>query len=745
MLFSYNFHFKYAHLVLKYNHMNALSAKRQNFLKKLDKPLTFGFAAVADFTSYIGQEYIAGIMQAAADYGINLITMAEAVHHSLMSESNMLPQFLTKMQFMRAPLLDGLVTWASSLCEYMKAEKVQELFSSLAPLPMVDIGYLDIPGVPCIRIDNSLSMHHIVKHLVEVHGFSRFAFIGSRYSRPHLQRLDFYRRELENFSLPCDENSIFLADSLDAADIAEQVEFLLQKHTDTQVIVTSSDIIASQVIIELEKRGLSVPDDIAVTGYNNQLVGVSSSAPITTINLVYFERGYQAVELLIDLIMQPEQDKKIREVGTTLIVRQSCGCFEDSVLQALHPQKKPLPRLPKNAGHDEIAAYLIQLSKEIFPQEAESSHTELAKALAEDLCTKKENSSPLKDEPPKTLIYFRRLLKKRRTPEFKGQEWEESISRLRAGLIPLLDQEQKNYFEDICNALRTLHAFSLQYDIMASRMPSQTGMTHLALSLANVESIRQLENALTFKLSELRIPGIVIALSPYLTERLSPASVEIVIPGRTDDEEQVTGIKVREPHLFPKSILSRGRRFSVTLELLFHSGYYIGYVYLFSGGENLAFYDDVKELLSQTLYKLYKKEGKIKPHALIITDRAKLAEKISLTRSAISKPGKMQAKDILDYLIDHLDEMCDLDKMAAYFSLSRSHLTRRVKALTGHSIQSLHEILKIEQAKDLIKSGNLKMNDIAARLGYTNPNYFSNVFKKVTGLSPLSWAERNRH
>ena len=60
MLFSYNFHFKYAHLVLKYNYMDALSAKRQNFLKKLDKPLTFGFAAVADFSSYIGQEYIAG-------------------------------------------------------------------------------------------------------------------------------------------------------------------------------------------------------------------------------------------------------------------------------------------------------------------------------------------------------------------------------------------------------------------------------------------------------------------------------------------------------------------------------------------------------------------------------------------------------------------------------------------------------------------------------------------------------------
>ncbi len=683
-------------------------------------------------------------MQATSDYGVNLITMAEAVHHSLLSENDMLPQFLTKMQFMRPPLLDGLVTWASSLCEYLDAEKVQAIFSSLKPLPMVDIGYLDIPGVPSIRIDNSLSMHHIVSHLVQVHGFSRFAFIGSRYSKPHLSRLEFYRKELKDFSIPCKESSIFLADSLDAGDVAEEVEALLKKHGDTQAIVTSSDIIASQVIIELEKRGISVPDDIAVTGYNNQLVGITSSAPITTIDLVYFKRGYEAVELLIDRIMQPEAPIAARLVGTKLIIRQSCGCFEDSVLQALHLRKKTLLPLPqKDADKAALMSYLTTVTCHAFPREDASIHKSLAQALYDDLFT--PSAFLATKTPPQTLVFFRRLLKKRHKTECRAQQWEDCISRLRTLTLPLLTEEKRETFEDICNALRTLHAFSLQYDITASRSSSQTGMTHLALSLANVESIKQLENVLAFKLSELSIPGIVLALSPYLTERLSPASIEIIIPSQPLHDEKKTAEKIREPHLFPQSVLSRGKRFSVTLELLFHSGRYIGYAYFFSGGGNLAFYDDVKELLSQTLYKLYLAEGKTKPHALIITDRAKLTKSISLSQSQAVKPGKLQAKDILDYLIDHLGEMCNLDKMSAHFSLSRSHLTRRVKALTGHSVQSLHEMLKIEQAKDLIKSGNLKMNDIASRLGYANPNYFSNVFKKVTGLSPLSWAERNRH
>ena len=719
--------------------MDGQIAKRHQFLKERNAPLTIGFAAAADFSSFIGQEYLAGIGQAAQDYGVNFINMADAVRHSVLDDAHFLPQFITKTQFMRPPLLDGMVTWASSLSEYLDAPKIQALFSALNPLPMVDIGYLDIPQVPSIRIDNSKSMHLIIDHLVHVHGFSRIAFIGTRYSRPHAQRLDFFKQEMDNFSLAWDEHSIFLAESLDATDIAAQVERITTLSA-LDAIVTSSDIIAAHVIEELEKRHIFVPDDITVIGFNNQLIGITAPVPVTTIDLAYFKRGYKAVEMLLDRIMHPQAQMDDLRVGTTLVIRQSCGCFEHAVLTALQPPEPPAQSVPSpSASEYEIRAFLDGVAETVFPQEEKDIRQLLANAIFADLY---QTDAPA---PSQLLKGFRSMLKKRHASAFRAVDWETHISTLRRTLMPLVqsNDERRDRLEGICNALRVLYAESLRYDMIARTSNERTNMTNFALSLASVETTRQLENVLRFKLTELRIPGIVLALSPYLTERLSPASVEIAIPEPAEDGGRNLPCKVREPHLLPKYFFPRSKHFSATLELLFYNGSYIGYAYLFAGAQNLAVYDDVKELLSQTLYKLYLKDGKTKPHALIITNRSRLAESIPLSRTPV-KHGTLQAQDIMDYFIDHLDEMCDLEKMAADFQMSKSHLTRRVKALTGYTAQVLHERLKIEQAKDFIKSGTMKMNDIALRLGYTNPNYFSNVFKKVTGLSPLAWAERNR-
>jgi two-component system response regulator YesN len=80
--------------------------------------------------------------------------------------------------------------------------------------------------------------------------------------------------------------------------------------------------------------------------------------------------------------------------------------------------------------------------------------------------------------------------------------------------------------------------------------------------------------------------------------------------------------------------------------------------------------------------------------------------------------------------------------MAGDFSLSKSYLIRRTKALTGYTVQALHEMLKMERAKAMLESRNSAISDIAASLGYQNQCYFSSVFKKNTGLSPREWGER---
>jgi AraC-like DNA-binding protein len=104
---------------------------------------------------------------------------------------------------------------------------------------------------------------------------------------------------------------------------------------------------------------------------------------------------------------------------------------------------------------------------------------------------------------------------------------------------------------------------------------------------------------------------------------------------------------------------------------------------------------------------------------------------------------RITVKKITDYLTDHINEMTDIEKMAEALMISRSYLSRKCRELTGLSVQQLHEKLKIEQAKNMLALQRFELSEIASTLGFKSQNYFSNVFKKNTGLSPLNWIKKN--
>jgi len=107
-----------------------------------------------------------------------------------------------------------------------------------------------------------------------------------------------------------------------------------------------------------------------------------------------------------------------------------------------------------------------------------------------------------------------------------------------------------------------------------------------------------------------------------------------------------------------------------------------------------------------------------------------------------SRRGGLGAHTIVDYLMDRLGEMTDLERMSHDLSISKSYLIRRTRALTGHTVQSLHERLKMERACALLETQTLKVAEIASQLGYQTQSYFSAVFKKRTGVSPKEWVRR---
>ncbi|OGV52522.1 MAG: hypothetical protein A2X45_03935 [Lentisphaerae bacterium GWF2_50_93] len=93
------------------------------------------------------------------------------------------------------------------------------------------------------------------------------------------------------------------------------------------------------------------------------------------------------------------------------------------------------------------------------------------------------------------------------------------------------------------------------------------------------------------------------------------------------------------------------------------------------------------------------------------------------------------------YLEGRISKPTDLAEMADHFSVSKATLCRQSRKCLGTTIQKYHEQIKMEWAKELLKFGLFPIKDVAKKLGYSDPLYFSRVFKEHSGKSPSEWME----
>jgi len=104
------------------------------------------------------------------------------------------------------------------------------------------------------------------------------------------------------------------------------VEWMLEKGVFIEGIVCYNDLIAVQVIEHLNSRGIRVPEDISVTGYDNSAYAVQTGIGLTTIAHPQERLGEMAAELLLEQInkVPPEHSKVKRLIEPQLIIRNSC-------------------------------------------------------------------------------------------------------------------------------------------------------------------------------------------------------------------------------------------------------------------------------------------------------------------------------------------------------------------------------------------------------------------------------------
>lgn len=101
------------------------------------------------------------------------------------------------------------------------------------------------------------------------------------------------------------------------------------------------------------------------------------------------------------------------------------------------------------------------------------------------------------------------------------------------------------------------------------------------------------------------------------------------------------------------------------------------------------------------------------------------------------------ALNIIKYINEHYNSYdLSLEDISKNTFLTPAYICVIFKDFTGKTVNKYITEYRIMQAKELLKDSNIKMNDIALKVGYRDGNYFAKIFKKETGYSPSEYRRK---
>lgn len=103
--------------------------------------------------------------------------------------------------------------------------------------------------------------------------------------------------------------------------------------------------------------------------------------------------------------------------------------------------------------------------------------------------------------------------------------------------------------------------------------------------------------------------------------------------------------------------------------------------------------------------------------------------------------AKRALKRVIVYIEDHLSEDLSLTRLADVGGFNASYFSRLFKQITGETVSDYVTHKRMELAKKLLKDGNVKIQEIAGKTGYTSPQSFTRTFHKELGVSPKEYRE----
>jgi HD-GYP domain-containing protein (c-di-GMP phosphodiesterase class II)/DNA-binding LacI/PurR family transcriptional regulator len=283
---------------------------------------TFGFL-VDNIESSYQSNILKGVINFVEENDINLLCFeggAIETYFQYEIYQNKIYQLVNKNN------LDGLIILAATIARDCSSESIKYFCQSFSPLPVVSIGY-EIENIPSVLIENRKGFLDLMEHIITTHNCKRIAFIkGTQGNHDAQERYSVYKEALHLHQIPLQDELVVKGDFLPESGVKAIKTLLDKRKVSFDAIVASNDHMAIGAIEELRKRGIYVPYDVIVTGFDNLNVSAFSIPALTTISQPLYEQGKIASQALLDLISHKKVEQKI-VLPSELIIRDSCSYY----------------------------------------------------------------------------------------------------------------------------------------------------------------------------------------------------------------------------------------------------------------------------------------------------------------------------------------------------------------------------------------------------------------------------------
>ena len=259
-------------------------------------------AVMVDYlTSEYSEELLAGVSKCCEENDVDLLNLVcgELRHHGKDASY----QYVSVTSLVRDNLIDGVIFTSGTQMHHVSQDFFVDYVNRFNIPATVNVSAL-LPGIHSVVADGTKSFSDLVEYLIKNQNSKKILFMGvNSTSSEVVERTKAFYEVIEKCNIP-KENVVQFSARFDYPSAMEQLNQYYNEHNsfDFDTIIALNDDMAFACIDFCQNIGLSVPNDVVVSGFDDLPRSSFSHLPLTTINQNLRLQGYTAAQMVIDLI-----------------------------------------------------------------------------------------------------------------------------------------------------------------------------------------------------------------------------------------------------------------------------------------------------------------------------------------------------------------------------------------------------------------------------------------------------------